>query len=75
MSCNLVDPFVVGPAQVYDAVGRLAEQAGTSVARAELVGLAPEGVVDAVPPARAGPRSTSIRIAPSRRAWHDPVLS
>ncbi len=52
VSCNLVDPFVVGPAEVYDAVGRLAEQAGTAVARAELVGLAPQAVVDAVAPAR-----------------------
>ncbi len=62
VSCNLVDPFVVGPAQVYDAVGRLAEQAGTGVARAELVGLAPEGVVDAVPPAR----RTALDLDPQR---------
>jgi glutamate formiminotransferase len=52
VSCNLVDPFVFGPAEAYDAVCRLAEQAGTSVARAELVGLAPAAVVDAVPTAR-----------------------
>ncbi len=52
VSCNLVDPFTVGPAQVLDAVRRLAEEAGTGVARAELVGLAPAAVVGAVPAAR-----------------------
>jgi glutamate formiminotransferase len=52
VSCNLVDPFVLGPAQVFDTVSRLARDAGTSVARAELVGLAPAAVVDAVPAAR-----------------------
>ena len=52
VSCNLVDPFVLGPAQVFDTVCRLARDAGTSVARAELVGLAPAAVVDAVPAAR-----------------------
>jgi glutamate formiminotransferase len=52
VSCNLVEPFVFGPDEVYDAVSRLAEQAGTGVARAELVGLAPAAVVEAVAPAR-----------------------
>jgi glutamate formiminotransferase len=52
VSCNLVDPFVLGPAQVYDAVDRLARDAGTRLARAELVGLAPMAVVDNVPAAR-----------------------
>jgi glutamate formiminotransferase len=52
VSCNLVDPFTVGPAEVYDAVARLAEEAGTGVDRAELVGLVPAAVVDAVAPAR-----------------------
>ena len=52
VSCNLVDPFVFGPAEAYDEVFRLAAQAGTSVARAELVGLAPAAVIDAVPAAR-----------------------
>jgi len=54
VSCNLVDPFAFGPAQAYDAVRRLAEEAGTGVARAELVGLAPAAVVGAVPAARRG---------------------
>jgi glutamate formiminotransferase len=48
VSCNLVDPFVVGPAQVYDTVARLVREAGTEVARAELVGLAPGTVLDTV---------------------------
>ncbi len=52
VSCNLVDPFAFGPAQTYDAVRRLAEEAGTGVARAELVGLAPAAVVGAVPATR-----------------------
>jgi glutamate formiminotransferase len=52
VSCNLVDPLAIGPAQVYDAVRRLAEEAGTEVARAELVGLAPAAVVEAVPSTR-----------------------
>ncbi|MHB8506953.1 MAG: hypothetical protein ACYDEN_14750, partial [Acidimicrobiales bacterium] len=47
VSCNLVDPWRVGPAAAYDAVsGRVA------VAGAELVGLLPRAVLDAVPPSR-----------------------
>jgi glutamate formiminotransferase len=52
VSCNLVDPFVFGPGQLFDAVRHLAEEAGTTVTRAELVGLAPLAVVEAVPPER-----------------------
>jgi glutamate formiminotransferase len=44
VSCNLIDPFSYGPADAFDAVA-----AQASVARAELVGLAPEAVVAAVP--------------------------
>ena len=44
VSCNLIAPLVVGPDAVYDAVA-----ATTEVARAELVGLAPRAVVDAIP--------------------------
>lgn len=47
VSMNLIDPLVVGPAHVYDRVA-----AETAVARAELVGLAPRAVLDAVDPAR-----------------------
>lgn len=44
VSCNLVDPFSVGPTAAFDAVARHAP-----VARAELVGLAPAAVLDAAP--------------------------
>jgi glutamate formiminotransferase len=47
VSTNLVDPLVVGPAQVYDAVAALAPVAG-----AELVGLVPAAVLEAVPAER-----------------------
>jgi glutamate formiminotransferase len=47
VSCNLVNPTELGPAQVYDAVAALAP-----VARAELVGLLPAAVLGAVPPHR-----------------------
>ena len=43
VSMNLVDPLTVGPAEVYDRVASLA-----GIARAELVGLAPQSVLDAV---------------------------
>lgn len=47
VSCNLIDPLTVGPADVYDAVAtRL------PVDRAELVGLVPAAVLDAVAPDR-----------------------
>jgi glutamate formiminotransferase len=44
VSCNLIDPWIVGPAAVFDAVARHAD-----VARSELVGLAPRSVLDGVP--------------------------
>ena len=44
VSCNLIDPWNVGPGAVFDAV---ASQAGIS--RAELVGLVPRGVLHAEP--------------------------
>jgi glutamate formiminotransferase len=47
VSMNLIDPTAVGPAAVYDAVA-----AQTGVERAELVGLAPASVFDAVDPTR-----------------------
>lgn len=47
VSMNLTDPLVVGPAAAYDAVA-----AETDVAGAELVGLVPAAVLDAVPPGR-----------------------
>lgn len=47
VSCNLVNPAVLGPAEAFDAVTAL-----VPVARAELVGLLPAAVLGAVPPGR-----------------------
>ena len=52
VSCNLIEPDAFGPAQLYDAVAALAAEAGGAVEGAELVGLVPEVVLAAVPPAR-----------------------
>jgi hypothetical protein len=49
VSCNLIDPFTTGPAATYDLVARLAEASGTAIEHAELVGLAPMRVVEAIP--------------------------
>lgn len=49
VSCNLVDPYRVGPADVYSAVARLAAADGDRLVRAELVGLVPLAVAEAVP--------------------------
>ncbi len=51
VSCNLLDPAAVGPATVLEQVTALAGEAGVAVARAELVGLAPLAVVEALDPA------------------------
>ncbi|MGE0879499.1 MAG: glutamate formiminotransferase [Acidimicrobiia bacterium] len=47
VSMNLIAPAVVGPAQVYDAVGTMA-----AIERAELVGLLPAAVLAAIDPER-----------------------
>jgi glutamate formiminotransferase len=52
VSCNLIDPVRVGPAEVYDAVSALVADAGGSVEGVELVGLIPAVVFAAVPAAR-----------------------
>jgi glutamate formiminotransferase len=52
VSCNLVNPAQVGPAQVYDTVRRLVEEAGGTVEGAELVGLLPDALLRAVPSSR-----------------------
>lgn len=52
VSCNLTDPMRLGPAQVYDLVAAAAAEAGLGIDRAELVGLAPRAVVEAVPAER-----------------------
>lgn len=48
VSCNLVDPYRVGPDAVATTVAAAATGAGVSVARAELVGLLPRDVLVAV---------------------------
>ncbi len=47
VSMNLLDPLRTGPAAAYDAVARLARTDG-----AELVGLVPRRVLEAIPPTR-----------------------
>jgi glutamate formiminotransferase len=49
VSCNLIDPFVLGPEQLMDLVVAELDGSGVEVARAELVGLIPRGVLRAVP--------------------------
>lgn len=52
VSMNLVAPLAVGPAAAWDAVADHAGPAGTAIARAELVGLVPEAVMERAPEAR-----------------------
>lgn len=52
VSCNLVDPALVGPGRLYDEVSAALAGTGARVARAELVGLIPNGVLAAEPPER-----------------------
>lgn len=54
LSCNLIDPFDVGPAQLYDAAAAVLESVGARVAGAELVGLLPAAVLGAIPERRWG---------------------
>ena len=67
VSMNLVEPGLVGPADAYDAVASLVPVAG-----AELVGLVPQAVLDAVPPQRwdeldlAADRTVEARLAARR---------
>jgi hypothetical protein len=49
VSMNLIDPLAVGPHTAADRVGELLRAAGTSIDRAELVGLLPESVLRATP--------------------------
>ncbi|MFM8381029.1 MAG: hypothetical protein ACKOA6_03395 [Actinomycetota bacterium] len=49
ISMNLIDPAVVGPAEVYDRIGDLCASRQLSIARAELVGLVPAAVLDRIP--------------------------
>jgi glutamate formiminotransferase len=52
VSCNLIDPAHLGPAQLYDAVAVEVERAGGAVLGAELVGLIPESVLRPIAPGR-----------------------
>lgn len=49
VSMNLVSPAEAGPALAYDLVAQAAAQAGARAVGAELVGLVPGAVLDAVP--------------------------
>ena len=49
VSCNLIDPRVLGPARAYDRIARSVTQLGGSVVRAELVGLVPAQVLAGIP--------------------------
>jgi glutamate formiminotransferase len=52
VSCNLIDPATVGPAQVFDTVRHHVEEAGGTVTGAELVGLVPAAILRAIPSSR-----------------------
>jgi glutamate formiminotransferase len=56
VSCNLIDPLEHGPAEIYDAAA-----AEAPIDHAELVGLAPKGVLDRTPPGRWGELALSPR--------------
>jgi glutamate formiminotransferase len=49
VSCNLIDPGVVGPAEIHDEVAARLGVSGAGVAACELVGLLPATVLDRVP--------------------------
>jgi glutamate formiminotransferase / 5-formyltetrahydrofolate cyclo-ligase len=49
ISCNLIDPRSIGPAEIYDDVARRVEAAGGHIEQAELVGLLPEFVLASTP--------------------------
>lgn len=52
VSCNLVDPLTLGPAEAYDRIAEEARERGGAPGAAELVGLVPEAVVEATDPSR-----------------------
>jgi hypothetical protein len=52
VSTNLIDPALVGPADLYDEVSRRVVAQGGRVLGAELVGLVPEVVLHAIPQER-----------------------
>jgi glutamate formiminotransferase len=52
VSCNLVRPLDVGPADVYDQVAERLDDTDASIAGCEVVGLVPAAVLDRVPARR-----------------------
>src|SRR5947209_2332213 len=52
VSMNLIDWRAVGPADAYDSVAALAQEKGTRVSAAELVGLLPEAALGLIPEER-----------------------
>lgn len=52
VSCNLIDPAILGPAEVADRVAQAVGTAGGRVTGTELVGLVPAGVLEAIPTRR-----------------------
>ena len=73
VSMNLLAPEHVGPAEAFDLVAQLAHDAGLEVGRAELVGLVPARVLDAIPQHRwsrlglSAERTIEARLAGLRR--------
>jgi glutamate formiminotransferase len=66
VSCNLVQPFLVGPEQVRDQVARLA-----GIERCELVGLVPDQVLRSTPERR----WPELDLAPDRTIEHRLIVS
>jgi glutamate formiminotransferase len=52
VSCNLIEPADLGPAQLYDLVADLVDEQGGTVVGAELVGLIPQSILATITPAR-----------------------
>lgn len=73
VSLNLLAWPEVGPAEAYDAVAALAEEAGTGIWRAELVGLLPEAALEAIPtdrwPELGLSRRRTIEVELRRAGW------
>ena len=67
VSMNLIDPLNVGPTEVYDRVASSA-----AIARAELVGLAPQAVLDATNEKRWEELNLSIESTIEYRLQHRP---
>jgi glutamate formiminotransferase len=49
ISMNLIEPFVIGPAEIYEQVHSLVVERQMFIERSELVGLIPDAVLSAIP--------------------------